>query len=397
MKPQLFIIGGGHAGNSAALSAARAKMDLGVNPDIHLIDKNPFVTIKPRLYEEALEEVIFPFAEFLDPLGVKFHQDEITELDLDRRQIIGKNQTYHFDALILCPGSEMDQTLTTHNLNSYEAALALRRDLHQLIDRQEAFSIAVLGGGFTGTELATELPNRIKTYAHQQQINVPSFTISLFDKGEVGASLGENPKPTILEALHLAKINRESEAEVTQASHNHVSYRQKGKSIERNFDLVINTAGQKPNRLARNLPFNKDESGRILVDSYLNPPQNPNVFVAGDVAAAKVDASHTALMTCQQGRPQGRYTGYNAMAFLSKKPMKPYSQPNYVTCLDLGAYGALYTQGWDRKVLHKGKEAKKIKIHINRERIYPPRSGKKEDLYAAGQLEFVPPTISINS
>jgi len=38
-----------------------------------------------------------------------------------------------------------------------------------------------------------------------------------------------------------------------------------------------------------------------------------------------------------------------------------YSQPKYVTCLDLGAWGAVFTEGWDRQMKLVGQEAKDLK------------------------------------
>ena len=46
----------------------------------------------------------------------------------------------------------------------------------------------------------------------------------------------------------------------------------------------------------------------------------------------------------------GRVAGHNAAAELVGLPLHPYSQPKYVTCLDIGPWGALYTEGWDRQV-----------------------------------------------
>ena len=70
----------------------------------------------------------------------------------------------------------------------------------------------------------------------------------------------------------------------------------------------------------------------------------------------------------------GRSAGDNAVADLLGQPLRPYSQPGYVTCLDLGSWGAVLTQGWDRQVLMTGAEAKAIKRQINEALIYPPTS-----------------------
>jgi hypothetical protein len=44
----------------------------------------------------------------------------------------------------------------------------------------------------------------------------------------------------------------------------------------------------------------------------------------------------------------------------------------YVTCLDLGSYGAVLTVGWDRNVAQTRAEAKDLERKINAEWIYPP-------------------------
>jgi NADH dehydrogenase len=79
----------------------------------------------------------------------------------------------------------------------------------------------------------------------------------------------------------------------------------------------------------------------------------------------------------------GRFAGHNVAADLFGKPMLPLNIDWYVTVLDLGAWGALYTVGWDRQVSAVGSVAKATKQIINHNRIYPPRTGRREDLFAA--------------
>lgn len=63
-----------------------------------------------------------------------------------------------------------------------------------------------------------------------------------------------------------------------------------------------------------------------------------------------------------------------------------------MTCLDLGAWGAVYCQGWDRKVAVTGAAAKKTKRMINCERIYPPRSRDAGEILAtAAPVTQAPP------
>ena len=59
-----------------------------------------------------------------------------------------------------------------------------------------------------------------------------------------------------------------------------------------------------------------DRLGRLPVDDYLEVEGVAGVFAAGDVAAAKMDDEHLSVMSCQHGRPMGRYAGYNVISDL---------------------------------------------------------------------------------
>ena len=96
-----------------------------------------------------------------------------------------------------------------------------------------------------------------------------------------------------------------------------------------------------------------------------------------------MDDSHKSVMSCQHGRPMGRFAGHNATADLLGEEMLALEIPRYATCLDLGPWGALYTEGWDRRVMAQGQEAKQTKMTINCDRIYPPKSHTRADILAA--------------
>ncbi len=71
----------------------------------------------------------------------------------------------------------------------------------------------------------------------------------------------------------------------------------------------------------------------------------PGVFATGDAArAACDDEGNYALMSCQHATRMGAFAGNNAAAELLGVPTRPYHQKAYVTCLDLGEAGALFTQ-----------------------------------------------------
>lgn len=120
------------------------------------------------------------------------------------------------------------------------------------------------------------------------------------------------------------------------------------------------------------IPGVRDKIGRLEVDEYLRVRGVPDVYAAGDTAAATAEAGHTVMQSCQHAVPQGKLVGANVAADLLGRPLAAFAPDPYVTCLDLGSYGAVLTTGWDRQVVQTGAEAKQLKGSINSEWIYPP-------------------------
>jgi NADH dehydrogenase len=151
------------------------------------------------------------------------------------------------------------------------------------------------------------------------------------------------------------------------------------------------------NPLCAEIPVAHDNLGRIYVDEFLRVKGQEGMFAAGDVAAAKVDAGHFSVMSCQHARPMGRFAGHNVVAGLFGLPMLPLSVDWYVTVLDLGNWGAIYTKGFDRQVVSTGAAAKDTKRTINRQRIYPPRSRDSGEILAAAAPVVQRPPVTVRA
>jgi len=158
-----------------------------------------------------------------------------------------------------------------------------------------------------------------------------------------------------------------------------------GKRIESN--TVIWTVGFRASPLTEQIPGSRDPQGRLHVDGHLKVLGHVDVFAAGDVAyAATDDLGNYAAMSCQHAISLGRYAGNNVAADLIGVAPVTYRQPKYVTCLDLGAWGAVFTEGWDRQLKLVGQEAKDLKTQINTVWIYPPAADRATALAAADPL-----------
>jgi NADH dehydrogenase len=152
-------------------------------------------------------------------------------------------------------------------------------------------------------------------------------------------------------------------------------------------DAVVLASGMAAASFAAQVPGERDQLGRVIVDAALKAPAAPEVFVAGDAAAADTGDGHFTLQSCQHAGQVGRVAGENAARDLLGLPTVPYTQLRYVTCLDLGRSGAVITQGWERRVEKTGSEGKAVKRLINTQVIYPPAEGTAEALLASSIID----------
>jgi NADH dehydrogenase len=120
-----------------------------------------------------------------------------------------------------------------------------------------------------------------------------------------------------------------------------------------------------------------------MVDARLRAPDARGVFAAGDACCAIPERG--TLMSCQHAVILGKYAGENAARDLLGMRLLEYSQPRYVTCLDLGCSGAVFSEGWERVPVLTGDRAKAIKTYINTRKIYPP-TGNRDEVLAASQI-----------
>src|SRR6478672_2003633 len=389
---RIVVLGAGFAGLWAAIAAARMRDEIGAagrDIEIRVIDRNPYHNIRVRNYEVDLSEVVIPLPQLLDPIGVSHAIGEVEAIDPARREVSlvtsGGEETLGYDRLVLALGSEVTRPdipgLSDHafDVDTYTAALRLEDHLASLgrsAPSPGRTTVVIVGAGFTGIEVAAEMPDRLA----RAGITGSRRIILVDPNPAVGTTIGAHARPSIETALSALEI--ETRLGVRVVSVEAAGLRlSSGEFIP--AQTVIWCAGMRASRLAESFAGARDRLGRLLVDPFMRVADVPGVFAAGDVASSVVDGLHPTVMSCQFARPMGRFAGHNVVADLAGLPMLPLRIDWYVTVLDLGGWGALYTEGWDREVRTTGAAAKATKQTINCKRIYPPLSGSKDELFAA--------------
>ncbi|WP_440090666.1 NAD(P)/FAD-dependent oxidoreductase [Pseudomonas putida] len=394
---QILIIGAGFAGLWSALSAIR-QLDLNGSKgvEVTLLAPQAELHVRPRFYEPDVHTLAAPLQALFDAVNVRFVEGTAYHIDEAARRVgyrtrSGTRCTLPYDRLIMACGSELerpDMVGIEHAFDVDKLDSAARLETHlkslaSLPNTPARNTVVVAGGGFTGIETATELPARLRAILGEDAV----LRVVVIDRGaRIGAALGDGIRPAIEQACEALGVEWVCGATVVSVDPAGVQL-DNGQRID--ASTVVWTVGFKANPLTEQISGERDNRGRLHVDGNLKVKGNDAVYAAGDVAYATCDAlGNPAMMSCQHAIALGRHAGNNAAAELIGVAPMAYSQPKYVTCLDLGAWGAVYTEGWDREVSppEDKAEAKALKRQINSVWIYPPVADRAAALAAADPL-----------
>lgn len=411
---KVLVVGAGFAGVWAAAGAARQREQSGLAHEdlqITLVAPGPNLVIRPRLYEENPEGTCVPLSRILTPADVTHLSCTVTRIDPEEHtatavMITGEDIVLGYDRLVLASGSRLRRPsgLPGHerlkSVDTLDEAIELDAHLRSLPSRAPTtnaspasrYTAVVVGASFTGLEIATTLVGRLQRISDQAGARDNPRVVLVERRDAPGGELGPGLKPCIDQALGELGIEVLTNTTVARVEAAEVILTN-GQSIP--AQTAIWAAGMTASNLTQQFGVATDSLGRLPVDEYLQVHGVPDVFAAGDTAAAMADANNHVLQSCQHAIPQGKYAGHNAVASLCGSPMERLLTNPYVTCLDLGGWGAVFTKGWDRQVDLTREDGQRRKELINRSRIYPPVDDRAELFRQADLVAYQLGTTSL--
>jgi NADH dehydrogenase len=397
---RILVLGAGFAGLWSAVGAARALDEFGIGREavqVTVINRDQWHAIRVRNYERDLSGVRVALDEVLEPIGVERVAGEVVGIDFDSRQVTygvsAARRSISYDRVVFALGSRLVHPDIpglgefAFDVDTYDGATRLNAHVERLsaLPRSPGqYTALVVGAGLTGIEAATELLGKLRSAGA-----VAPRVILADHQPRIGSDMGDGACQVIDEALASLGVATRIGVKITAIDRFGATL-STGEKIP--AATVVWCAGMRANPLTEFFPVRRDRFGRVPVDHFMQVEGMSDTFAAGDVACAIVDDRNSSVMSCQHARPMGRFAGHNVVCDLVGKPMLPLRIDWYTTILDLGPWGAVYTEGWDRRVVTTGATAKRTKQLINCERIYPPRSGdRRQILDAAAPVVQRPP------
>lgn len=363
---RIVILGGGFGGLYTALRLDEFPWEGVTKPEILLIDRGDRFLFSPLLYEWITQEmqaweIAPPFAELLSGTGIQFLQQSVTGIDLEAKRVeLGDRPPLAYDRLVLALGGKTPvgaiPGVKDHAFpfKTLEDAYRLGEKLRVLESCDpEKIRVAVVGGGYSGVEIACKLADRLGE----------SGRIRLIERGDhILASSPDFNRKTAEKALERHKIWIDLETEVERVEADALTLKYKGQSDRIPVDIVVWTVGLEVAPWIRDLPLPQGERGLIATNPYLQAGDRPEVYVLGDLADCRDASGQKVPATAQAAFQQSDYCAWNLWAGLTQRPLLPFRFQNL---------GEMMTLGGDNATLAgSGIQVDGIVAHIARRLIY---------------------------
>jgi len=349
-KTKVVIVGGGFGGVYTARHLDRLFRDDEI--EITIINKNNYFLFTPLLHEVATggltpDSIIEPIREIFRGEHINFVEDSVIEIDQNLKIVKTAPAVFPYDYLVISPGADtnymgisgvQEYSFTLKNLPD---AIALRNHIIKTCETavekhsQQLLTVAVVGAGPTGVELAAE----IKEYMHQillsyykdsglteDDIKIHLITttpdiISMFPERMRSLALHEVRKKGI--NVMLNTIVTKVEPHLLRFSDN----------TDLKTHTIIWVAGVIPTLkdikgIATNL------KGRMDINEYLQSVNDTSVFALGDAGG-----SHP--MLAQVAVQQGKTVAGNIYALTNKKDLSKFKFLRKGLLISLGQWYAL--------------------------------------------------------
>ncbi|HIK04736.1 MAG TPA: NAD(P)/FAD-dependent oxidoreductase [Trichormus sp. M33_DOE_039] len=344
---RIVILGGGFGGLYTALRLSQLPWESQQKPEIVLIDQSDRFIFSPLLYELLTGElqtweIAPPFAELLQGTGIRFYQAVASGIDIDQQRVhLQDGPEIPYDRLVLALGGETPLDLVP-GATSYAYPFRTINDVYRLEERlrileesdAEKIRVAIVGGGYSGVELACKLTDRLGDRGRFRLIEISD---------QILRTSPEFNRESAKKALEARGVFLDLETKVNAITQDSISLEYKNQVDTIPVDLVIWTVGTRVAPVVRSLPLKQNQRGQVTTNTTLQVLDHPEIFALGDLADC-LDANGQQIpATAQAAFQQADYAAWNIWASLTQRPLLPFRYQQLGEMMALGKDNATLT------------------------------------------------------
>lgn len=346
-KTRICILGGGFGGLYTALRLSQLPWESLPKPEIVLVDQSDRFVFSPLLYELLTGElqtweIAPPFEELLTDTGVRFYQAAVSGIDIQQRRVyLQDGPEIGYDRLVLALGGETPLDIVP-GATSYAYPFRTVTDVYRLEERlrvleesdTDKIRVAIVGGGYSGVELACKLADRLGSRGRFRLIELTD---------QILRTSPEFNREAARKALEERGIFIDLETRVEAIAQDTISLEYKGQVDTIPVDLVIWTVGTRVSPVVRNLPLKQNQRGQITTTPTLQVLDHPEIFALGDLAECRDAEGQLVPATAQAAFQQADYAAWNIWANLTHRPQIPFHYQHLGEMMALGTDNATLT------------------------------------------------------
>lgn len=375
MEKRIVIIGAGYSGILTAKKIAKKTKKM-KDVKVTIIDKNPFHTMLTELHEVAAnrvdeDSIKISLKKIFAGRKVDVKLDTVTNIDFNTKTVIGENESYEYDYLVLSAGSKptfygvpgADEY--AFKLWSYEDAVVLKEHIHNTFrkascepneeERRKLLSFYVVGAGFTGVEMIGELAEYVPILC--EKFDVKRSEVTMYNVDGLSRPIPNLPEKLsnkVAKRLEKMGVQLVLNALVSGIGEDFIELKVNDKVVRKYAKTIVWAAGIQSSDITQNAgqTLELTRGGRIEVDKYLRSKKDENVFVIGDNMYYIPEGENTSVPQMVENCEQSSDTAAkNIMATLTGKgELEAYKPAFHGVMVSIGGRYAVAHVGLPNKM-----------------------------------------------